>query len=142
MLVCKLASGQESSDGHDYSNPLLLTFNGYTLVGISLIFFYMIPKWYLALDPTNTKPEMPAYLAIVPAFFEVSGVVFNLIGLTMVATSVYQMLRGIVVFVVAIYSLVFLKRKFYSHHYLGLFTILVGISFVSWGGIRASEKKQ
>jgi len=53
----------------------------------------------------------------------------------MVATSVYQMLRGIVVFVVAIYSLVFLKRKYYSHHLLGLGLILIGISFVSWGGI-------
>jgi len=44
--------------------------------------------------------------------------------------------------VVAIYSLIFLKRKFYSHHILGLFLILVGICFVSWGGIRASEKKK
>jgi len=52
------------------------------------------------------------------------------------------MLRGIVVFVVAIYSLIFLKRKYYSHHLLGLALILIGICFVSWGGIISSKKRE
>jgi len=52
------------------------------------------------------------------------------------------MLRGLVVFVVALLSVVILKRKYHRHHWVGLGLILGGICFVGWGGIWASKKKE
>ncbi len=56
------------------------------------------------------------------------------IALTMVAASVYQMLRGMIIVITAGMSIIFLKRKLYRHHwssmgFIFLGVLLVGISY-------------
>ena len=41
-------------------------------------------------------------------------------------------------FVVALMSLLILKKRYFRHHWTGLALILIGIAFVGWGGIRAA----
>lgn len=48
----------------------------------------------------------------------------------MVAASVYQMLRGIIVLIVAAMAVIFLKRKLYIHHYSSLACIFIGVFLV------------
>ena len=52
------------------------------------------------------------------------------------------MIRGVVVFVVALLSLLVLKKKYYRHHWTGLGLILIGIGVVGYGGLLAAEKKK
>jgi len=84
---------------------------------------------------------MPYYYALIPQTLELIGAVMGNIAITMTATSVYQMLWGLVVFVVALLSVVILRRRYHRHHWTGLGLILGGIIFVGWGGIWASERK-
>lgn len=52
------------------------------------------------------------------------------IALTMVAASVYQMLRGMIIIVTAAMSILFLKKKLYLHHWSSIATIFIGVFMV------------
>jgi drug/metabolite transporter (DMT)-like permease len=54
----------------------------------------------------------------------------NNIALTMVAGSVYQMMRGMKIAVTAFFSIVFLKRKLYRHHWSSVAVIFIGLVLV------------
>jgi drug/metabolite transporter (DMT)-like permease len=51
-------------------------------------------------------------------------------GLNFAAASVYQMMRGAIVFITAIMSVIFLKNKQYRHHIVSLVLIIIGITIV------------
>jgi drug/metabolite transporter (DMT)-like permease len=42
------------------------------------------------------------------------------------------MLRGLIVVVVPLLSVIFLGRKQYRHHYLGILLIVIGVTWVSY----------
>lgn len=76
--------------------------------------------------PTNINP---LWLAI-PASCDFCGSSLMMISLTMVPASVYQMMRGIIVVITALLSVIFLKRKQYRHHILGIILIVLGVGEV------------
>lgn len=45
------------------------------------------------------------------------------------------MLRGGVIVIVAILSVLILKRRLYSHNYLGIFLVITGVSMVGLSAI-------
>jgi uncharacterized membrane protein len=45
------------------------------------------------------------------------------------------MLRGGVIVLVALFSVLFLKRTLYSHHYLGMFLVITGVTMVGLSAI-------
>lgn len=77
----------------------------------------------------------------IPAAFDCCGSSLMFIGLTQCAASVYQMMRGAVVLITAIFSVVFLGRKQYFHHMVGVIIIVAGASLVGYTGIKASQKE-
>lgn len=64
------------------------------------------------------------------------------VGLTQCAASIYQMMRGAIVLITAFFSVIFLKRKQYSHHLISLFLIVSGVALVGYSGIAASSKEE
>ena len=48
-------------------------------------------------------------------------------------------MRGAIVFITAIFSVVFLKRKQYGHHIISLFIIVGGVALVGWASIAYSK---
>ena len=52
------------------------------------------------------------------------------LALTMIAASIYQMMRGLIVFVAAILSIIFLRRRFHRHHWTSLFLVVGGVAIV------------
>ncbi len=52
------------------------------------------------------------------------------IALTMIAPSVYQMLRGIKIIFTAAFSIIFLKKKLYRHHWTSICFIFIGLILV------------
>lgn len=71
----------------------------------------------------------PLILAI-PAACDVCGSTLMNIALTMCAGSIYQMMRGIIVLIVAAFAMIFLKKKQYVHHYSSLAVIFIGVFMV------------
>ena len=50
------------------------------------------------------------------------------------------MMRGAIVLITALFSVLFLGRKQYFHHLLSLFLIVLGVTLVGYAGIAASSK--
>lgn len=68
---------------------------------------------------------------IIPALFDVLGTTTGLIGLYLTAASVYQMINSFNTVVTAIFSILFLKRTLYRHHYLAIILITTGVTLVA-----------
>ena len=62
------------------------------------------------------------------------------ITLTMIATSVTQMLRSSVVVFSALLALIFLKKKLYRHHVSSIVVIVIGISLGGLSQVLDSEE--
>ena len=64
----------------------------------------------------------------------------GLLGLTMTAAGVYQMLNGMILFWSFVLSLFYLRRKFVWQHYLAVVLLIgalaiVGVSSVLWAPV-------
>jgi len=139
------------SKGNKFTHPYFQTaimFSG----EFSVFLAYGVKKWYLkrqlAADPQNAKVLLspgtqqaeqkqlkmnpnPLILAI-PASFDFMGSTLMFIALTMVPASVYQMMRGFINVVTPFLSIIFLKRKQYLHHWIGVACIVIGVAEVGW----------
>jgi drug/metabolite transporter (DMT)-like permease len=71
-----------------------------------------------------------------PLWFAVPGTIdalnssLQFFALTLVDSSIYQMIRGGVIIVVAIFSKLFLRREIFPHKWLGVFLSFLGITVV------------
>ena len=72
----------------------------------------------------------PLWLTI-PMWWDSCASALLLIAYINIPASIAQMMGGLVVFVVAIMSVLFLKRKLYRHHWTGLCIIFTGICLVA-----------
>lgn len=66
----------------------------------------------------------------IPAIFDTTGSTLNFFGLIHVTASVYQMMRTLMILLTTLFSKLFLRRKYYRHHLLGLWSIVVGLTLV------------
>ena len=82
---------------------------------------------------TNINPLLLA----IPATCDVCGTTLMFVALIMVPASVYQMMRGLIVPITALFSVVFLKRKQYRHHWTGIVLIVFGVAEVGYVAITA-----
>lgn len=73
----------------------------------------------------------PLWLAI-PAACDFTGSTLMFVALTMVPASVYQMMRGAIVIITALFSVCFLGRKLYKHHWWSILIIFIGVAEVGW----------
>ena len=62
------------------------------------------------------------------------------IGLLYVTVSIYQMMRGAELVFAAIFSVLFLGKKLYKLHYVGIACAVVGISMVGIASILSPEQ--
>ena len=76
--------------------------------------------------PTNINPLLIA----IPASCDFCGSSLMFVALTMVPASVYQMMRGIIVVITCIFSVIFLKKKQYRHHWTAVGMIVFGVAWV------------
>jgi drug/metabolite transporter (DMT)-like permease len=75
---------------------------------------------------TNINPLLMA----IPATCDVAGSTLTFVALVLVPASVYQMMRGLIVVITAVMSIIFLGKKQYRHHWVGVVCILVGVASV------------
>lgn len=87
---------------------------------------------------TNLKTNINPFWFALPALFDTTASSLMFVGLTQCAASVYQMMRGAIVLITALFSVIFLKRKQYAHHIIALVLIVSGVALVGYSGISAS----
>jgi hypothetical protein len=143
------------SRGELFNHPYFQT-AGMFLGEFFCLFYYFIYKKVTKLAPIEEplKPKTPVkksctakmgiFVFIIPAFFDFCGSTLMFVGLVLSAPSVYQMMRGFIMIVVALYSVVFLKIKLFKHQYLGVCcafigVILVGLASVLYGATSAKS---
>ena len=76
------------------------------------------------------KKQINPLLFAIPADFDIVASTLNNVALTMVAGSVYQMMRGLKIAITAFMSVIFLKRNLYRHHWSSVVVIFVGLVLV------------
>jgi drug/metabolite transporter (DMT)-like permease len=84
---------------------------------------------------TNINPLLLA----IPASFDIVGSSLMNVALTMIPASIYQMLRGMIIIVTSAFSIIFLKKKLYRHHWTSVAVIFTGVALV---GVAAIMQKQ
>lgn len=72
------------------------------------------------------KNNINPILLAIPASCDVCGSTLTFVGLIMCPPSVYQMMRGSIVVITALFTIVFLKRRLYRHHLAGVLCIVFG----------------
>jgi drug/metabolite transporter (DMT)-like permease len=65
---------------------------------------------------------------MIPSFFDLLETSLKNVTLTLISTSVTQMLRSSVVVFSALLSVMFLKRRLYRHHWTSIGAIVLGIA--------------
>jgi drug/metabolite transporter (DMT)-like permease len=78
-------------------------------------------------------------LLAIPASCDVCGSTLTFLGLLMCPPSVYQMMRGSVVVITALFTIVFLKRKLFRHHLAGVLCIVFGEIAVGLASISSTS---
>ena len=99
---------------------------------------YFFQKWRnpRPIQPeSNLKTKINPVLIAVPAIFDICGSTVQFIALTMVAVSVYQMMRGLIVVITAVMSVLILGKKQFAHHWLSVFMIVTGVAIVGIVGV-------
>lgn len=140
----------KAMDLEDFSHPY---FQCATMFGGEFMCLggYAIMQWLEKRQtaPTSqslvqTQPQAPKtglvdragkLIFFVPAFFDTCGSTLMFIGLVLSAASVYQMVRGFIIVVVAVYSVVFLKRALFRHQITGVIFAFFGVVVVGISAI-------
>jgi len=79
------------------------------------------------------RPELQGkdvWYLFFPSFFDILGTTLMNVGLVFVSASIYQMLRGFVVILVAVLSRIVLKTKYRPYKLIGLASIFLGVCVV------------
>jgi drug/metabolite transporter (DMT)-like permease len=76
-------------------------------------------------------PPIPSnFIFFITAGCDLLATTINTFGLTYLTTSMFQMMRGLELFFVCLWSRIFLKNPIYRHAYLGVGSLIFGLSLV------------
>ena len=78
----------------------------------------------------NLKPKAKIWYFLFPAVFDILGSSISSISLSFLPSSIYQMFRGAIIIFTCTASILFLKNKYYRHHFLGICIVVVGLIIV------------
>jgi drug/metabolite transporter (DMT)-like permease len=82
------------------------------------------------------KPPIPTnFFFCITAACDLTATTINTFGLTYLTTSMFQMMRGLELFFVCLWSKIFLKNHIYRHQILGVGTLIFGLSLVGLNSI-------
>jgi drug/metabolite transporter (DMT)-like permease len=86
------------------------------------------------LSTKKSKKANPLFF-IIPALCDLLGTSLLNLGLIYTYASVYQMLRGMLVVFNALLATIFLKKKYYPHHWGSVLLILIGLAVVGYASV-------
>lgn len=123
----------ECHDGtHMFNHPFVQS--GAMFVGelLCLVAFFVIGQInrHKGVPSQKADEKFNPWTMLIPACLDCAGTSLMYVGLTMTYPSVFQMLRGSVVIFTGIMSVVFLGRKLFAFHMVGMLLVLIGLLLV------------
>lgn len=138
-IVMKLAD-MTKSRGNTFTHPYFQTAIMFSGEVLCLILYGMSLCWNRRKPEDSTQSLLPQNnqfyqkfgkkVLAIPAFFDFCGSTLMFLGLVLSAPSIYQMVRGSIIIVVAVYSRVFLNKELYRHQGLGVALTIIGVTVV------------
>lgn len=94
-------------------------------------------------EEKENKPQIPTnFFFCITALCDLTATTINTFGLTYLTTSMFQMMRGLELFFVCLWSKIFLKNPIYRHQILGVGTLIFGLSLVGLNSILFDKNKE
>lgn len=95
--------------------------------------FFCLPVWYCTRTRADTERSQaaPKWIFLVPCCCDLTATALLCMGIALIAVSVAQMCRGTIVIFACAMSVVFLNRRQYGFHLVGVFLVMIGIALVS-----------
>jgi len=127
------SDGKERNFDHPFVQSLTMFLGEFLcLLFFKLAYMYHIKKQYSIEDSPIVKgnQQFNPFLFFIPAMFDMIATTLMYVGLTMTYASSFQMLRGSVIIFTAIFSKIFVHRQVSIRHWLGIFTIIIGLGTV------------
>lgn len=155
-------SGQEEA----FAKPWFITFVMFVAMSLALAFDRSIrrcqpcrvsvsaDKTSLLIDVSPGGPAAAAAsgrnaswskkvaLVSIPAVFDIVATGLCSMGFMYIPASVWQLLRGAEMIFAAFFSVVFLKRKLWAHHWLGISLCVSGIMLVGLASVWGDESQR
>ena len=132
------AQDRQSSLGNMYNHPYFQTacmFAGEFLCLFPYLAGRLRHTSVVKTPKSGVQGRLGAFIFALPAFCDLVSTSIMLVGLGLTTASVYQMLKGLVVVVVALYSVIFLHRRLYRHQVLGVVFVFIGVVIVGIGSV-------
>lgn len=154
-LQDRISSKGRNGESEDFEHPYFQTYTMF--IGESLCFFAFLVLKYRKKKELEEKPDeqreesslssstdssrkYPLFLYFLPpTACDLSATTLMNIGLLYTTVSVYQMLRGAMVFFTALFSIIFLGKRLNFQHFLGLFLVVLGITVVGLANLLYSS---
>lgn len=86
-------------------------------------------------ETENKKPPINNFVFFITAGCDLLATTINTFGLTYLTTSMFQMMRGLELFFVCLWSKIFLKRSIYRHQILGVGSLIFGLFLVGLNSV-------
>ena len=91
-------------------------------------------------EPDEKKKPIPTnFIFFITAGCDLLATTINTFGLTYLSTSVFQMMRGLELFFVCLWSKIFLKNHIYRHAILGIGSLVFGLFLVGLNSLIYKE---
>ncbi|EAS07726.3 nucleotide-sugar transporter (macronuclear) [Tetrahymena thermophila SB210] len=137
-IVYKAQNSYHTEQGGQFNHPFMQAVTMFfgEFICIFLYFYYKKynkEQYQLELQEAKEKgleTKMNYFWLLIPASADFLTSNLQYIALNYVAPSLYQMLRGGVILITALFTVVFLKKKLYQHNYIGCALVVVGIGLV------------
>jgi drug/metabolite transporter (DMT)-like permease len=78
----------------------------------------------------DSRPDPPKYVFLFSCMCDVIGSTLLNFALIMMATSVFQMLRGGIIIITCLFTITFLRKSPKNYHWLGVILVFIGIFLV------------
>ena len=132
-----------SADGMPYRHPYFITY--LMFIGEALCYLVYMTETHFSggtlPNPSGSASRKSLIQRLGPKAFALPGFLdgvatgLTMVGLALTGVSIYQMLRGFLVAIVAVYSVLFLGMRLYRHQVVGVVVIVVGVGIVGVGSV-------
>lgn len=146
-LSTKWADKQCSVGRHGISHPFVHPFvqaAGMFLGEALCLVAFALLIWRTTSTGTKLDRAKPfnRFLLAIPAAHDMCATSTMYVGLALTTASAFQMLRGSVVIFTALFSVLFLGRKQYLFHWIGVVLVAIGSALVGLAAVVSTNKQQ
>ncbi|KAL4465970.1 hypothetical protein ABPG74_004207 [Tetrahymena malaccensis] len=123
-------------EGQAYNHPFMQSMTMYIGEALCIILYIVYITKYrdryenklAEAEKNGKKTKINPFLLIIPTSCDFITSTLSFFALEFMPPSLYSMVRGGSLIFTTLFSVFFLKRKLYRHHYLGLLIVMIGIT--------------